>query len=118
MNNSTIPFCCRPWMMCSKIGLPCTLSIGLGHSLVRSPIRVPFPAARITAFIYAAITSENPPAETTLFPISRRAERQNVKKFILCCLFYTALVHCGLLQRRASWRQTAERYAVALRDAE
>src|SRR2546425_418371 len=40
----------KPSTMCSRIGLPCTLSIGFGSALVNSRIRVPFPAARMTAF--------------------------------------------------------------------
>src|ERR1041384_2303891 len=36
--------------MCSRIGTPRTLSIGFGSSLVSFFMRVPLPAARITAF--------------------------------------------------------------------
>src|ERR1035438_4874631 len=50
MKISRTPASTTPAMMCSRIGLPCTRSIGLGNSLVSSLIRVPLPAARMTAF--------------------------------------------------------------------
>src|SRR5436190_4283433 len=51
MNTSRMPAPSRPLRICSRIGLPCTLSMGLGNSFVSSRIRVPLPAAKITAFI-------------------------------------------------------------------
>src|SRR6266566_7825296 len=47
-----------PSMMCCKTGLPCTSIIGLGSLAVSSRIRVPRPAARITAF--SIITVSDP----------------------------------------------------------
>src|SRR3989338_11537781 len=38
--------------MCSKKVLPLTSKSGFGFSSVSSPIRFPFPAAKMTAFIY------------------------------------------------------------------
>ena len=50
MKISRTPAATMPATMCSRIGLPCTRSMGLGNSLVSSRMRVPLPAARMTAF--------------------------------------------------------------------
>src|SRR5450631_2748514 len=50
MKISRTPAATTPATMCSRIGLPDTRSMGLGNSLVSSLMRVPLPAARITAF--------------------------------------------------------------------
>src|SRR5688572_5988009 len=47
---SWMPLLTSPCTMCSRMGVPLTLSIGLGSSLVSSRMRVPLPAAKITAF--------------------------------------------------------------------
>jgi hypothetical protein len=47
-----MPALLRPARICSRIGRPCTFNIGFGVSFVSSLMRVPFPAARMTAFIY------------------------------------------------------------------
>src|SRR5262245_46371417 len=44
-----------PLRMCSRIGLPCTWSMGLGTSFVSSFMRMPLPAARMTAFIWVIL---------------------------------------------------------------
>src|SRR6266699_1718909 len=51
MNTSRTPAARMPSRMCSMTGLPCERSIGFGTSLVSSFIRVPFPAAKMTAFM-------------------------------------------------------------------
>src|SRR5947208_111794 len=52
MKNSRILVFNRPKRISSSIGFPSRpLSMGLGKSLVRSPILVPLPAAKMTAFI-------------------------------------------------------------------
>src|SRR6266567_7553442 len=49
--KSRMPAAIRPSKICPRTGWPRTWSIGLGTSSVSSFMRVPFPAARITAFI-------------------------------------------------------------------
>src|SRR5271154_2808458 len=51
MKISRTPAATTPATICSRIGLSDTRSIGLGNSLVSSLMRVPLPAARMTAFI-------------------------------------------------------------------
>src|ERR1043166_5997782 len=50
MKTSGMPAPMMPCTMCSRIGFPSTHSMGLGSSLVSSRMRVPLPAARMTAF--------------------------------------------------------------------
>src|SRR5688572_5442696 len=45
-------------MMCHKMGLPPTSTIGFGRSVVSSDRRVPSPPARITAFISGAVQNK------------------------------------------------------------
>src|SRR5262245_45893253 len=63
MKMSRMPALANPPMMCSRIGLPCTLSIGLGNSSVSPRMRVPLPAARITAFIFTVVAVTVPNVE-------------------------------------------------------
>src|SRR5437868_1446085 len=49
-NTSRMPAPMMLWRMCSRMGFPCTCSMGLGCSFVSSRMRVPLPAARMTAF--------------------------------------------------------------------
>src|SRR2546426_11404915 len=49
IKNFLIPAACNPSTICSRIGFPRTLIIGLGRSDVSSRIRVPRPAASKTA---------------------------------------------------------------------
>src|SRR6266567_3979688 len=56
IKKSLIPAACNPSTICSRIGFPRTLIIGLGRSAVISRIRVPRPAARRTALSILVIT--------------------------------------------------------------
>src|SRR5439155_7823907 len=83
--------------MCSKMGLPCTLSIGLGNSWVSSFIRVPLPAAKSTAFICGA---------RNLFRSSIALRRLLRNKFRAPPEDFTGL---SALSRRRSFLQTPAR---------
>src|SRR5437660_8151307 len=63
------------------MGLPCTGSMGLGSSFVSSRMRVPLPAARITAFIGSQMTQRNAAATKfveSIFLVQRAGATPNV----------------------------------------
>src|SRR5438552_14276612 len=87
-----------PSRMCSRMGLPSTLSIGLGSSLVSSRMRVPLPAARMTAFTRPHLW-ESPRLQAILFggsvegwkregesPVEAREERRYSTGVLIGCL--------------------------------
>src|SRR5262245_13853606 len=55
MTNSRMPESRKATMICSSIGLRQISTMGLGRDTVNSFIRVPLPAAKITAFIGSQI---------------------------------------------------------------
>src|SRR5690606_25641598 len=58
-------------MMCQRIGLPPTSTIGFGRNVVSSAKRVPKPPARITAFIHSLLLVRADPAGQSRIAPSR-----------------------------------------------